>query len=273
MCSHTSEFTDLINFAVLPKGWFNYAEGWKLRMVGEAAHSPTGSDLMFKKTCACFCSVSFLLCSDRDFLSPRWVDTVSSVHPSIHPTHPLLTEISFRCHAIPGKTHRTLWTSVQMVLVCVCVCVCARVCVAGLGGHIWMIYGGFEHTVTPEWNGKRRKWHTTHTMKVKGWWWEDMRKNTFMFLTLCVLVSSRICVCVCVCVCAWGITCVCPMNGLVEPEGSTSAMVTPGWSLPVCLSISATNSLPFRWNTWRHTHAHARTSISYWRHSPTHPWA
>lgn len=55
-------------------------------VVGVAAQSPTGSDLMSKKTCACFCAVSFLLCSDRDFLSPVEVDT-GVIRPSIHPTH------------------------------------------------------------------------------------------------------------------------------------------------------------------------------------------
>lgn len=66
------------------------ADRWKLRMVGQAVQSPKGSDLMSKKTCTCFCFVSFLFCSDRDFLSPVGVDTVSSVHPSHRP----LTEMS-----------------------------------------------------------------------------------------------------------------------------------------------------------------------------------
>lgn len=70
--------------------------------MGVAAQSPTGSDLMSKKTQACFCAVSFLLCSDRDFLSPVEVDT-GVIRPSIYPTHlhPLLAHgniILLQCH-------------------------------------------------------------------------------------------------------------------------------------------------------------------------------
>lgn len=41
---------------------------------------------MSKKACACFCSVSFLLCSDRDFLSLVGMGT-GVIRPSIHPIH------------------------------------------------------------------------------------------------------------------------------------------------------------------------------------------
>lgn len=75
----------LDQYLCLPKGWMNWAERWRLKIVGEAAQSPTGSDLMSKKTCACFCSVSFLLCSDRYFLSPVGMDT-GVIRPSIPPT-------------------------------------------------------------------------------------------------------------------------------------------------------------------------------------------
>lgn len=120
----------LDQFLCLPKGWLNWAERWRLRKVGEAAQSPTGSDLMSKKTCSCFCSVSFLLCSDRDILSPVGMDTGvirPSIHPSIPPTptHPRLTEISFCCHAIPAKNSSNpleISASGQKEGVCACVC-------------------------------------------------------------------------------------------------------------------------------------------------------
>lgn len=118
-------------FLCLPKVWVNWAETWRLRMVGEAAQSPTGSDLMSKKTWACFCSVSFLLCSDRDFLSPVRMDT-GVIRPSIPPTpnHPQLTEISFYCHAIPTKKPSNSWRSQRA-----CACMFVFMKLARRGGH------------------------------------------------------------------------------------------------------------------------------------------
>lgn len=111
----------LDQFLCLPKWWLNWAESRMLRMVGEAAQSFTGSDLMSKKTWACFCSVSFLLCSDRDFLSPVGMDT-GVIRPSIQPTptHPHTAHgniILLPCK--PCKTHSTLGTLVTVhVYVC-----------------------------------------------------------------------------------------------------------------------------------------------------------
>ena len=99
---YTHRWRGLINFSVCQKGgWTGLRE---LEVEDGGGGSPTGSDLMSKKTCACFCAVSFLLCSDRDFLSPVGMDT-GVIRPSIPPTptHTGLTEISFCCHAIPAK--------------------------------------------------------------------------------------------------------------------------------------------------------------------------
>lgn len=104
----------------------NWAERRRLRMVREAVQSPTGSDLMSKKTWACFCSVPFLLCSDRGFLSPVGMDT-GVIRPSIPPTptHQLFTEMSFCCNAVPAKRVQTLSTNghTERGPACVCKCV------------------------------------------------------------------------------------------------------------------------------------------------------
>lgn len=43
-----------------------------------------------------------------------------------------------------------------------------------------------------------------------------------------------------------------------EQEGSTPNMATLRWSLPVCLSVSATTSLPF---CWTHIHTYLKTEL------------
>lgn len=88
----------------------NKAAKWRLKIVGEAAQSPTGSDLMSIKTCACFRSVSFLLCSDRDFLFPVGMD-MGVIRPSIPPTAHGNIILQFCCHVIhpPSPTSQTLF--------------------------------------------------------------------------------------------------------------------------------------------------------------------
>lgn len=63
-----------------------------------------------------------------------------------------------------------------------------------------------------------------------------------------------------VCASISAITCVRTVYGPGEPEGLTPAVVTPGWSLPVCPSISMTNSLPSRKNTHRYKHSHTNAN-------------
>lgn len=109
----------------------NYATKWRLKIAVEAALSPTGSDLMSIKTCACFCSVSFLLCSDRDFLFPVGMDT-GVIRPSIPPTAHGNIILLFCCHAIPSS-HSNSFSHQRKD----CVRACVHMQLDRWGGQLW----------------------------------------------------------------------------------------------------------------------------------------
>lgn len=84
-------------FHSLPKGRLNYTGRWKLGLVGEAAQSPTGSDLCPKRHALVF-ALSLSCCVLIGASSPQW--GWIRCHPSIHHTHPTVhgNIILLPCH-------------------------------------------------------------------------------------------------------------------------------------------------------------------------------